>query len=293
MKKFLFTILLGLLVVGLTTEILLRFTGKVTDVVVEENIDGDYLYKPHQQGKWIRGANAEIVSSFNINSSGWNSAIDYHFEHQKKHIALVGDSYIESFHVPTDSSIGRKLERLLPGYIVHEYGKSGANAKDYAAFFNKYCRQRYEIIFIFIRNGDFRDSIPNVAGRGTLAPVNTKIRKLYSNIALLRYLNIQLGLLKNLSAISLNKIKRQNEHNKILPVKSRIDDHFQAFLSSFPQNVFFVYEEGSLNENMVNLLDRRGIKIIHSRTPINFGFDYHWNNNGRQNVAETLVTILK
>lgn len=293
MKKFLLTVLAGLIFVVITVEMLLRFTNRVTDVVLEENIDGDYLYKPHQQGKWIRGANAEIVSSFNINSTGWNSAIDYHFENQKKYIALIGDSYIEGFHVPTDKSIGRKLEKLLPGYIVHEYGKSSANAKDYAAFFHKYCSQGYEIIFIFIRNGDFRDSIPNVAGKGTLVPVNTKIRQLYSNIALLRYLNIQLGLLKNLSAISSNKIKRQNEHNKILPGKSRIDDQFQAFLSFFPQNVFFVYEEGSLNENMVKLLGRQAIKINHTRQPMNFGFDYHWNNDGRQNVAESLATILK
>lgn len=293
MKKFLFTILAGLMFVIITTGMLLRISGKVTDVVVEENINGDYLYKPGQKGKWIRGSNAEIISAFNINSTGWNSAIDYHFENEKKYIALIGDSYIEGFHVPTDSSIGRKLEKILPGCSVHEFGKSGANAKDYAAFFHEYCNQGYEKIFIFIRNGDFIKSIPNVAGRGKLVPGNTRIRQLYSNIALFRYLNIQLGLLKNLSAISPLKLTRQNEQKKAISHKILDYNNFKEYISSFPQNVYFVYEEGSLNENLVKILDRRGINIIHTRRPINFGFDYHWNNNGRWNVAETLATFLK
>lgn len=293
MKKFLFTILVGLMFVVIATEILLRLTGKVTDVVMEVNFDGDYLYKPLQEGKWIRGANGEIVSSFKINSTGWNSAVDYRFENEKKYIALVGDSYIEGFHVPTDSSIGRKIEKILPGYIVHEYGKSRANAKDYASFYHKYCNQGYEKIFIFIRNGDFINSIPNVAGMGQLVPGNTRIRQLYSNIALFRYLNIQLGLLKNLSAISPLKLIQRNEHKKAISHKIIDYNNFKEYTSTFPQNVYFVYEEGSLNENMVKLLGHRGIGIIHTRRPINFGFDYHWNNNGRWNVAETLATFLK
>jgi hypothetical protein len=293
MKKFLLTIIAGLIFVAVTTEILLRLTGKVTDVVMEENFDGDYLYKPYQQGKWIRGANAEIVSRFHINSTGWNSAVDYRFDHDKKYIALIGDSYIEGFHVSPDSSIGRKLEKLLPGYHVHEYGKSGANAKDFSAFHHKFCNKGYDKIFIFIRNGDFLGTTPNVASRGNLVPLNTKIRLIYSKIALLRYLNIQLGILKNISAISPNLLKNQNNRIEVIPHKIEDSINFKAYVSSFPQNVFFVFEEGSLNENTVKLLDRRGIKITHTRHPINFGFDYHWSNNGRWNVAETLATFLR
>ncbi len=276
-------------------EILLRISNKATDPLIEQVISGSFLYKPGQKGKWIRGSDAEIKSEFNINSAGWNSSKEYFFGENKKYIALIGDSYIEGLHVPPDSSIGRKIEVLRHDVTVHEYGRSGAGSEDYKDLYWKYCAGRYDKIFIIMKDEDLFDTSHSVITSRGNNVTNSFIRKLYYMSSFLRFINIQLGFLKSLQDIFCEKKgEPSSSHDKYYEGNHLVDIKLdrRSYFEDFPKNVFFLYEKDRLLTFYSNYLGTRGVEIKHSSKLIDFGFDPHWNNEARWDVAKAIANQL-
>ncbi len=107
------------------------------------------------------GRFAEIRSKWHINNMGWNYPIDYYPEHNKKLIAVIGDSYIEAFHVDVNKNYPYLLKKKLNAdYEVYAFGVSGYALSQYLHI-SRYVKKYFEPeIFIFnIFQNDFDESI--------------------------------------------------------------------------------------------------------------------------------------
>lgn len=104
-----------------------------------------------QRAKWV------------INNEGWNNPKDY-FSLKKNgltRIAVIGDSYIESFQVDIDNSFPVLLDKNLPdNFEVYSFGASGAALSQYLHY-SRYIHEKYDPdIYIFnIVHNDFSGSL--------------------------------------------------------------------------------------------------------------------------------------
>jgi lysophospholipase L1-like esterase len=119
-------------------------------------------YAPNQEG--IYRVKTEIKSSYRVNSSGWNSGKKMYLpaeEVEKPVIAIIGDSYVEAFQVPYDSSIAEQLEQQFQqSAVVYRFGISGAPISQYLFMLNELVSKLSPqlVIFVLIHN-DFHESV--------------------------------------------------------------------------------------------------------------------------------------
>ena len=280
MKKFILTTSLISTITLISLELTIRLLGLAGNTMPNTIIKGEYRLKPGSQGVWVKGPQGNIKSKYNINKHGFNSSLyDYEQDSSDLKIALIGDSYIEGLHVDVEKSIGRTIEELYDDEIsVHEYGISGWNAHNFLQI-SREIQHKYEVIFVLITDEDLSQRYNN-------DPKKTEkgiVRKIYGQIHLLRYLNINRGILKRIKEIGPRSIKVSREN-------IQYDINYEL-IKEFPDNTVFLYEESKLCS-----LPSHGLflEIDHSKQPINFGkVDSHWNSNGRFNCALTVVKYLR
>ena len=209
MRKFATHIFTFLLLGTITLEVLIRIFNLAGHTVPQMNINGDILGKPNTDSVWVRGGVSEISSRYHFNPQGWNSLRDYEADSifpDSTKIALIGDSYIEGFHYDVDKSIGRIFEKKTNSIlIVHEFGNSGGNIKDFSMIYNKYNLRSYKLVFILIADGDLSSTNSSFMNQEKINPSKSLTRLIYSSSALLRYLNINHGLNKKINELLSSK----------------------------------------------------------------------------------------
>jgi len=113
------------------------------------------------QGLYTVGKFAGIKSRWTINNSGWNYPIDYSEIHDGKPlIAVIGDSFIESFHVNSDRSYPYLLRgKSFPEKEVYAFGLGGIPLSQYYQI-NKYVNKKFnpEIVIFNLTHSDFEES---------------------------------------------------------------------------------------------------------------------------------------
>ncbi len=112
-------------------------------------------------GLFTVGAFARRGGKWRINNFGWNSDIDYHVNHAKPLIAIIGDSFIEALQVDIDKSIaGIIREKVKNKYEVYSFGKSGAALSQYLQM-SRYVKKYFnpDIIVINVVHNDFDESL--------------------------------------------------------------------------------------------------------------------------------------
>ena len=263
-----------------------RFFDLSGHTIPEANIDNDRLILPNAEGIWVKGGMREISSHYKINNQGFNSLKDYsELDENKISIAIIGDSYIEGFHVDVEKSIGRILETESQNLIeVHEYGISGGNIVDFSLIFEKYIRNKYDYTFILMTDKDIASDKAVFMGRGKDIPKKSVIREIYNHLSFIRYLNINHGLsakLKKVFSLS-NSSGRQK--------KSLLANNINStLLKEFDESCFILYEKEKLDADLIKTYTTIPcIEIVHQFTPYTHGFDSHWNLNGRKNCALTI-----
>ncbi|UCG52791.1 MAG: hypothetical protein JSW58_04355 [Candidatus Latescibacterota bacterium] len=110
------------------------------------------------------GKFAQQRGRWRVNNSGWNSPVDYSAEKDKPRIAVIGDSYIEAFHVDTDKSYPSLLRSELGGrYDVYSFGISGAALSEYLNL-SRYVNRNFDpdVLIFNVRYNDFLESIYEV-----------------------------------------------------------------------------------------------------------------------------------
>ena len=293
MKLFIKEITILFLFTFLTGELICQLFPIVSDIPIKGNRDGFYLLKENQSGTYIRGKLPRWLNAeYSINNDGFNSSKDYFFDtNLKSKIALLGDSFVEGFQVDVTESIGRLVEDLKPNYEVYEFGISGFNFYDYQELYQKYNLQNFKKVFIILDRNDILTTKSDKKVFTKTIELKEKIfRKIYNRALFFKYLNFNHGIIREIQTIyrtfnSINSTldfsnKKQtppldinqfikSNHNIELILKSKKD----TLLKSFYPDLDFI----NINEDL---------------RPIDFGFDKHWNLNGRKNVANTIVKRL-
>jgi len=285
MAAFLKRILVLTIVFFVMFEVALRVFGLSGMRMDVSDVDGDRLLSPNTEGVWTKGGCKEINSHFKINSQGWNSLRDYEADRSisnDKKIAIIGDSYIQGLHVDVEKSIGAQLEEISAGeYIVQEYGRASGNIHDFLAIYKKFELDKYKAVFIVFHKPDLLPKKPNFMGHIKKPKPDNLFLKIYHASAVLRYLNINQGIGNSFEALYKTKKPRKKQSELNFP-NPNLD------LS----NVCFLYEKDDLNAEELAKLKFNKQEIIHKIIPYDNGFDMHWNETGRLNVANTILSYL-
>jgi hypothetical protein len=291
MKEFLVKIFLIMVFSFVILEILVRVAGIAGIRLSEENINNNRLYEKNFEGVWAKGGLGEIKSNVKINNQGWNSIKNYEFLPKNKiNVAIIGDSYIEGFHENVENSIGRRLENVFANTLnVHEFGHSGGNINDYLLIYNSIKFSNYNKIIILVSNADFKESQPSFMGKGKEIPGFTSLpRIIYNSLNFIKYLNVNLGLL-----IKMEKVFERKPH-VVKNIKNENLDEIRFDFSVFDnKEVVFLYEKEKFNSEIIDSLNFDSIAIKHVIKPNNFGFDSHWNTNGRINCVNSIADYFR
>ena len=308
MRKFLLRLFIVFLFTWVLLEGVLRWFDLARFTIPTEQIGNNCMLKPKYAGTYVGGGFGEIQSEFIINHQGWNSTVDYQIlqDTQKIRVALIGDSYVEGLHVDVDNSIGRQLDKLTRNRtITHEFGRSGANIEDFKLIYTTQIKGKYDYVFVFLRDGNFNADAPtfmNCNCPENKNKINGSIRSIYSNSAVLSYLNINQLLSENLlgmvngirSKFSLKDEEQSSASKQVLPiltVKKQVD-------WIFGPEVIVIYESKLLDIHSKSveypIKQNTFLKINHNEgNRLDFAFDKHWNIQGRKDCAATMFRAIR
>lgn len=290
MKAFLLEFLKRLIAFILLFEIFLRIMGIAGARRPTCIIDGDFLLQPGAKGAYREGAFGEINATYHINPQGFNSLVDYHQPTDKPKIALIGDSFIEGIHSNVSQSVGRILEeRMNHEIVVHEYGTARWNIFDFEQAYEKFVKGKYDAVFIYLGSEDIKATRPNYMGvvvhQREQSPFEASLQK----IRMIQYFEQNL-VLKEIIKMRWKNLMSKKENAPPKKLKFQHGD----MLKKFQEEVCFLYESDRLNTEFINPADTsRLLEIKPIHLPKNFGFNKHWNLNGRKNCALAMEAKLR
>ena len=290
MKKFILYIFVTVFAYLFLLEITTRVFDLSGHTLPEYSLNNNRLLRPGAEGILVQGGMREVASHYKINQQGFNSLKDYAtVDENKISIAIIGDSYIQGLQVDVENSIGRLLEaETLDKIEVHEYGRAGMNIVDYSLIFTQSIKNRYDYTFILATDKDIVLKKASAMGKGNKIPNSSIIREIYNRSSLIRYLNIN----HKLSV----KIKKTfsffESSNKQQEKITAIDINVQA-LEQFDSTCTFLYEKEKLDTSLILPFKLPSIEVKPIYTPINHGFDSHWNLNGRRNCALAIQNYIE
>lgn len=273
---FFFTILLG--------EIICRLFPIIPDIPLKIDKQGYYILRENQSGKYIRGKFPKwLNSNYHVNNIGFVSTKDYYFgTNDEFKIAIVGDSFVEGFQVDSDKSIGRLIEKKLSNYEVYEFGYSGYNIHNYIEIYEKFNLKNFKYVFFVVDINDVQvEKAEKTEFTKSLKIKELIFRKIYDYLFFFKYLNWNHSLLNKI--INVFNLKTINTDEILL---NFVD--IEPFILKNNINLILKSKNDSILKNIYSNLTF--LEIDHKLTPINFGYDQHWNLNGKQNVAETIST---
>lgn len=286
MRRFLLHILLLAALFGLMMEPTLRWGGFVQDVIPVANIQGDLKWKPYEEGSISKGGFKEIQAHYRINAQGYNSLLDFETETDpgKLRIALIGDSYIQGLHNHVEHSIGRWAEEACENdIVVHEFGYARGNLKDFKAVYKEEVSGKYDFVFVLITSRDLRKPHAEFKGRGKKAELIAKHQYDWPNkLAIKHYILSTHGVIEKVDRLRAKLLLQVLDKPNLLAIDPNC-------LADFSSEVYFLYEDEHLKTEKLNLPKDRFVEVVQVRQPYDYGFDPHWNLNGRKNCADAIA----
>jgi hypothetical protein len=314
MKKLFLKSLLYLVLIVLVLELLVRIFHLTKDYPVRY-VDKFEVEKwvPNQEGYSVTGNRRQNFSKFYINNSGFNSYREFTPSKDKVEIALVGDSFIEGFHQNYYNSIGKKIENRLKDVEVYEYGYSGYDLADQLHLIHQYESTfnliDYVIIGIKFENDLNRGEYNVVQERMKLeSPIYRAMRQ----IKLLVYLQ-NIGafdkpreLTRKLLSGGSNNVVIMSEQEEIRLQKELETNYIKNFenlvkIYNFDKERFILFLDSKNNPQIfLEYLYHNDFKFIdfskalsNTKTPATLIYDKHWNNHGRNIIAELIANYIR
>lgn len=235
MKKCLLNVTLvtgSIIFTCLALEVALHFFPVSTGISIQPVNSHNHTFHavPNKKVRYSRLWNFENVRVKKINNAGFVNPQDYHAEHDKPLLAVVGDSYIEAMQVQDNEAYPSLLQAKAKDMRVYSFGFSGAPLSQYLIW-AQYARQNYKNDYLIINvvGNDFDESLqkyysfvpgyylytPDASGelylqRNDWKP--SKARELAKKSYLLSYLvrNVEIVTLKD--RIKSKLAKRKPEH---------------------------------------------------------------------------------
>lgn len=270
---------------------------------------------PNQSGFSVTGNRRQNFSEYHINNYGFNSYHEYNPTEDKVEVALVGDSFIEGFHQNYYNSIGNKIENKLENIEIYEFGYAGYDFADQIHLVDSY-KKEFDLIDRVIFGLKFENDLTRaeynvLQDRMKLeSPLYKKLRK----IKLLGYL-LSIGALdpvkqfpnKVLSAISRKPdLKKELSEEECLLIESEKN---KAFIENFKiltkkynynkEKFIILIDESATPKVFLDYLKQQNFNYIDfskplqaSKSPTNLIYDKHWNNNGRNIIANVIAEYI-
>jgi hypothetical protein len=292
MKKFIYTALSFILFSLLFLEVIIRITHFYNDVPTrffdKYNVE---KWQANQEGQYYTGNKKEFIAQYRINNFGFNSPINFDFiNNDTSIIAVIGDSYIEGFNQNVDSSLGSMVMNEIP-VKCYEMGYSGYDLASIVHLLNAYKNEFKNInhVYISVNNSDFNRSNYEVT-ESQKRRVNSPLATVYRNIKLLMFL-------KRRDLLKLPKRKRTIE-KKTTPNYSREVEKGIALLKNIDylkDKVTFLMDSEHLDSSIVAIFSQYDVidysdKMKESKYATTFGFDKHWNAQGRKIISKTIIS---
>lgn len=270
---------------------------------------------PNQEGYSVTGNRRQNFSKYRINSSGFNSYREFTPSEDKVELALVGDSFIEGFHQDYDNSIGKKIENRIPGLEVYEYGYAGYDFADQLHLVHAY-KADFDKIDYVVLGLKFENDLTR--GKYYVLDERMKLESpLYKNLRKIKLLVYAQSIgaiapVKNFVSrlLSLGKssgnppveVQAGDVQKKKAEQQQLYLDHFKSLVVTYgyDKNRFVLLLDASatpsffldyLNQNHFKYIDF-GETLANSKTPTTLIYDRHWNDHGRELIAELIANYV-
>uniref|UniRef100_UPI004047BC0C hypothetical protein n=1 Tax=Mariniflexile sp. TaxID=1979402 RepID=UPI004047BC0C len=314
MKKLVFKICIYTILILLALEIWVRVFHLTKDYPVRYVDEyGVEKWVPNQNGYSVTGNRRQNFSEYHINKFGYNSYREFNPSKDKVEIALVGDSFIEGFHQNYYHSIGKKIENKLKGVEVYEYGYAGYDLADQLHLISQYKKQfdliDYVVLGLKFENDLTRGEYNVVQERMAL---ETPIYKALRQIKLLVYLQ-NIGAFDSPRELVSKLLSAKKSHQHTLTkeeeeelqkeLETKYIENFESLIKThgFDKTRFvFLLDAKKTPGLFLNYLNGHGFKFIdfsqamnESKTPTTLIYDKHWNNRGRNIIADVIVENFK
>lgn len=309
MKKFLIKSGFFLILLVLSLEILVRAFHLYTedpprmidDLLVEKRVPG-------HSGYAVTGNRNMNFSRFRINQSGFNSKREYEPSENRMEIALVGDSFIEGFHIDYDNSLGIKLENALNRKVeVYEYGYAGydlANQYHLIDTYEDFDKIDYIVVYLDYPTDLYRSVYEPSYDR--IALLSSTLFKIRDNVKLLAYVS-KIGVLDKIQSFGASMLGKNQPKNPTITPKTSKD---QEYLENFKQlsatheidysRTFLLLDGRKTNKDFLDYCTTENIRIIDfgaafdkEQRPTDLVYDQHWNEYGRSVIAKLIGETLR
>ena len=272
-------------------------------------------WEPNQEGYSVTGNRRMNFAEYHINNSGYNSYREFNPTLDKTEIALVGDSFIQGFHQDYYNSIGKKIENQLNDVEVYEYGYAGYDFADQLHLTQQY-KEEFSKIDYVVLGIRFRDDL----FRGEYEVIYDRMRlesAMYKNarkIKLLVYAQ-GIGILDSakkfpgkLISFFMNTKKEAKEVKKetipeIEAKQAKYIKNFESLVETYgydKSKYVLLLDKSETPQVFLTYLETHNFKYIdfgeslnNSKTPPTLIFDQHWNNHGRNLIADCVVKAFK
>lgn len=153
----------GLAVAVLLLELMFRMLPVAAAPRVEPPTVNDPIqrYAANAQFTWSRGWNFQDVVRGRTNAQGFVADYDYDAASASPLVAVIGDSFIEAFHVGFQRSLAGQLQQALgPRGRAYAFAQAGSPLSQYAAYATHVCAtyRPQRMVFLIVGN-DFDESI--------------------------------------------------------------------------------------------------------------------------------------
>ncbi|MFV0541119.1 MAG: hypothetical protein ACK5MZ_07770 [Aestuariibaculum sp.] len=317
MKLLVFKVLLYAVLIAISLEVIVRFFHLYDEyphfIINDKNVK---TYAPSQNGYAVKGNRLMNFAEYHINNSGFNSYREFTPTKNGTDVAIIGDSFIEGFHQNYYNSIGRKIENKLGNNIpVFEYGHSGYDFADQLHLINAY-KDKFELIdyiFIYLK-------FENDLKRNSYQPDQYWIDSQYfltsrieRKVKLFNYLD-NMGLTEPfkeikrdiVSAFAPTSNKQTDSTEAVVLQKTNHSTYLKNFKTlvntyGFNKNkTVIVLDSRYTSTSFLNYCDSVNYKYLDfgmafekSKTPTTLIYDMHWNNHGRNMVANVIANYIK
>ncbi|TYA71858.1 hypothetical protein [Seonamhaeicola marinus] len=312
MKKLIIKSLVYFVLLLLVLEIIVRIFHLAKDNPIRF-IDAHNVekWKPNQEGYSVTGNRKQNVAKYHINKSGFNSYREFAPAKDKIEIALVGDSFVEGFHQDYNNSIGKKIETELNDAVeVYEYGYAGYDFADQLHLIEAY-KEDFNLIdkvYIYLK---FKDDLKRDEYKVSYArmqletPLNKALREVKllvytQNIGFLDSAKSLMGKVLSFGKLKKSKKGKEEKQNKNELYISNFNNLVEKY--NYNKDKFVLFFEGGdeVPNEFLSFLNENKFKYINlsqafekSKFPVTLIYDKHWNNHGRDIVAQEIASYHK
>lgn len=304
MKKIILKSILYIVLILVTLEIIVRafhlYTEDPPRYIDEYGVEKRV---PNHKGYSVTGNRNQNISEFSINKSGFNSFREFFPTKDKFEVAIIGDSYIEGFHQNYFDSTGKKIENRVEGVEVYEYGYAGYDFANQLHLINSYSDD-FDLIDKIIIYLNYHSDLD----RGIYAPNKKRIEllsspmfKLRDNIKLLAYAS-KIGVLDFIIKRD-NSIPRKDDFELNSEKDKKYLENFVSLVNQYDfdkQKTVLLLDTSKTSSSFLKYCDSNGFIYIDfstafekSKQPATLIYDEHWNNHGRELIAELIADYLK